>query len=270
MLTFLFWNLKQPRADLLASLTKWHSVDVLMLAECSLNPGTVLLALNGERSDFFYVRTECPKVRIYTRFSDEYLIKHRDGGDYSIRKLRLIDRPEVLLCVVHFPSKLWQDRNDQSAYAMKFSEQLANAEEEANHTRTILVGDLNMNPFEDGMVTTTGLHAVPTRQIALREKRRVNFESNLYFYNPMWRHFGEQDQGHAGTYYYGSPKARADFWNIYDQVLLRPSLLAYFDPKDLLILHRDEGMNISFLTPHGVPDARAVSDHLPILFRLQI
>lgn len=97
-------------------------------------------------------------------------------------------------------------------YAVNFGDELASAEEAIGHKRTILVGDLNMNPFDDGLVTTRGLHAVMTREIAQRPVRRVKFESNLYFYNPMWRHFGERESGHAGTYYYSSPKARADFW----------------------------------------------------------
>ncbi len=127
-----------------------------------------------------------------------------------------------------------------------------------------------MNPYEDGVVTTRGLHAVMTKEIASRPARKVKFESNLYFYNPMWSHFGERNEGHAGTYYYASPKARADFWNIYDQVLLRAALLPYFRNEDLQILHRDVDANVSFLTPEGYPDNEAVSDHLPILFCLHI
>ena len=127
-----------------------------------------------------------------------------------------------------------------------------------------------MNPYEDGVVGARGLHAVMTRAIARKETRTVKFESNLYFFNPMWAHFGEKQEGHAGTYYYSSPKERADFWNIYDQVLFRPELLPYFDNGDLRILHRDDEANESFLTPAGLPASVAVSDHLPILFRLRI
>jgi Endonuclease/Exonuclease/phosphatase family len=270
MLTFLFWNLKSQRSDLLAGLAKQHAVDVVMLAECPIKPATILEALNRERSDYFYVPTQCPKVSIYTRFSDEYLLAHMDGDDFSIRRLRLLNRPEILICTVHFPSKLRQDAIDQTMYTVNFSNELVKAEETAGHTRTVLVGDLNMNPYEDGMVTSKGLHAVMTREIASRPTRRVKFESNTYFYNPMWRHFGEREQGHAGTYYFANPKARADFWNIYDQVLLRPDLLPYFDPEDLMILHYDRVTNESFLTADGFPDTRRISDHLPILFRLRI
>lgn len=270
MLTFLFWNLKRDRSDLLASLTRQHGVDVLLLAECTLKPATVLEALNARRSDYFYVRTDCPKVSIYTRFSDEFMPAHRDGDDYSIRRLRLLDRPEILVCAVHFPSKLRQAPIDQTMFSVNFGDQLAAAEEAAGHSRTIVVGDFNMNPFDDGMVTSRGLHAVMTREIASRPVRRVKGETNRYLFNPMWNHFGEKAAGHAGTYYYASPKARADFWNIYDQLLVRPELLPFFDPEDLSILHADESLGVRLVTSRGFPNASEVSDHLPILFRLRI
>lgn len=270
MLNFLFWNFKNPRQDILASLSIQHEVDILLLAECPIRPATILEALNRTTNDYFYVPTACPKISIYTRFSDEYLAPHKDGDDYSIRHLRLPEKPELLVCAVHFPSKLRQAPIDQTMYAVGFNEQLAIAEEVVGHSRTVLVGDLNMNPFEDGMVTTQGMHAVMTREIASRPTRRVKYEGNPYFFNPMWSHFGERTEGHAGTYYLSSPKARADFWNIYDQVLLRPDLLPYFQPDDLRILHRDELANVSFITPNGRPDAMNISDHLPILFRLRI
>jgi hypothetical protein len=96
----------------------------------------------------------------------------------------------------------------------------------------------------------------------------VKLESNPYFYNPMWRHFGERPQGHSGTYYLAGPKTRADFWNIYDQVLLRADVLPYFPRQEVDVLHEDVASGTSLLRD-GIPD-RTVSDHLPILFRLEI
>jgi uncharacterized protein (TIGR02996 family) len=244
MLTFLFWNLKSRNAGIVASLAGQHKVDVLILAECPMLPATVLTALNRPAADFFYAPGDCDKLQIYTRFSDEHVQAVRDGDtiikghDFSVRRLALPGRDALLLCAVHFPSKLRQHPIDQTSFAHRFAHVLARVENVIGHTRTVLVGDLNMNPYEDGVVTATGLHAVMTRRIALKEARRVKFESNLYFYNPMWSHFGEKKQGHAGTFFYPTPKARADFWNIYDQVLVRPALLPYFHDEDVAILWR--------------------------------
>jgi hypothetical protein len=241
-----------------------------MLAECPLKPGSLLEVLNSATSEFFHIQTDCPKLELFTRFSNEHVLPLEAGNDFLIHRVVLPDRLEILLCLVHFPSKLRQQPIDQTMYAVEFCDVLTRAEEVVEHTRTLLVGDLNMNPYEDGVVTTRGLHAVMTRAIAQRPTRRVKFESNPYFYNPMWRHFGERTEGHAGTYYYSSPKARADFWNIYDQVLIRADLLPHFRDEDLFILHRDLDTGKSFLTARGVPDSDALSDHLPILFSLDI
>lgn len=276
MLTFLFWNLKCGNADRLASLVRQHGVDVLVLAECPMLPGVILTALNRPTVDYFYAQSQCHKIQLYTRFSDEYVLPVRQGSDvilgddFSLRRLALPTRQEVLLCAVHFPSKLRQQPLDQTAFVTRFADVLLDAENAAGHNRTVLVGDLNMNPYEDGVVMTTGLHAVMTRRIAVRESRRVKFESNPYFYNPMWLHFGEKRPGHAGTYYYSTPKARADFWNIYDQVLVRPALLPHFRDEEVEVLWRDEAAGEPLIGADGVPNWRQVSDHLPILFRLHV
>ena len=271
-LTFLFWNLKRARPDILARLAKSHAVDVLMLAECPLKPADILVALNQDRTDFFFVPSRS-QIAIFTRFPDQYLQCLEppvDNDHYVIRRMAIPGRLVILLCVVHFPSKLRLDPLDQSAYAADFGRTvLAPAEKREKHARTILAGDLNMNAYEDGVVQYNGLHGVMTREIAQKEWRTVgNFESNRFFYNPMWRHFGEQATGHAGTYYYSKPKARADYWNIYDQVLVRPDLLPYFSDADLRILH-DVDLEFSLLQK-GIPNQKEVSDHLPILFRLNI
>lgn len=276
MLTFLFWNLKTKNIRVLTNLVTHHKVDVLILAECPLLPATILKALNKLKSEYYYTPCECDKIQLYTRFRDEYVKPVKQGtetlkgNDFTFRLLALPGRDELLLTAVHFPSKLRQESIDQTIFTMKFAQVLTQAEEAATHNRTILVGDLNMNPYEDGVVTTTGLHAVPTRRIALKEMRKVKFESNLYFYNPMWSHFGENKEGHAGTYYYSAPKTRADFWNIYDQVLVRPALLPFFRDEDVKILWQDVLGEVSLIGPNGQPNASDISDHLPLLFQLNV
>ncbi len=276
MLNFLFWNMKGSNIALLTSLVRQHNVDVLALAECPVTSGNVLIALNQPTSDYYFAPSDCDKLQLYTRFSDQFVLPIQQGGnsirgdDFSIRRLALPGRDEVLLCAVHFPSKLRQQPVDQTIFTTHFARILAEAEAAVAHSRTVLVGDLNMNPYEDGVVVTAGLHAVMTRRLAMRETRRVKFESNLFFYNPMWSHFGEKKQGHAGTYYYSTPKTRADFWNVYDQVLVRPALLPFFRDEDVTILWQDLAANKTLLKVDGSPNEKDFSDHLPILFRLHI
>jgi hypothetical protein len=123
-----------------------------------------------------------------------------------------------------------------------------------------------MHPFEHGMVAAAGLHAVMDRRIASRGQRRVNGKNYSFFYNPMWSLLGDASPGQPGTYYRQDSEQVAYFWKMFDQVLLRPSLLPMFDNTSLSILDSDG--EISFLKSNGTPDGTLVSDHLPVLFRL--
>ena len=151
---------------------------------------------------------------------------------------------------------------------MILTETIRKKEDEVGHTRTVLVGDLNMNPFEDGVVSSTGLHAVMTRKIAEKKSRIVQDNEYLYFYNPMWSLFGDGSKGPPGTYYYYKAEHKVYFWNIFDQVLLRPDLIDFFSNDDLMILDSD-GKNV-LLSSQGIPDINVASDHLPIYFTLNL
>src|SRR5260370_13733610 len=200
MLTFLFWNLKGNRPDLAANLVRHHGVDILMLAECPTVPANMLEALNRPSAEVSYLYEDHPKLAIYSRFADRWLRPIGKGNDYTIKEIALLERPALLLCVVHFPSKLYRTAEDQWSYTTTFCNSvLASAEKDAGHNRTIIVGDLNMNPYETALVAANAFHAVPTRAIASRERRTVKFESNRYFYNPIGRHFGARPQAHSGT-----------------------------------------------------------------------
>lgn len=124
-----------------------------------------------------------------------------------------------------------------------------------------------MNPFATGVVAAHGLHAVMSRSIAAKAERTVQERLYPFFYNPMWSHFGDMAEP-PGAYYYEHAEQVVYFWNMFDQVLLRPALLPVFDNRSLRILTTDgEG---SFLTERGLPNKSTHSDHLPILFELSI
>jgi hypothetical protein len=53
-----------------------------------------------------------------------------------------------------------------------------------------------------------------------------------------------------------------------DQVLMRPDLMASFQNENLTVLTVDGDR--SLLTRKGFPDASFASDHLPVLFRLDL
>ena len=268
MTTFLFWNINQKALeDNISNLAVEHEVDVLVLAECTIHPSIMLKTLNPPRDTQFHLTYSlCEKIVIYTRFSEEFIQPVLETNRLTVRRLVLPARTEILLVGIHFLSKLYWSEESQSFQCAELARIIREVEEKEGHSRTLLVGDLNMNPFEGGLIAASGLHAVMTRETALKKERTVQDKRYTFFYNPMWGHFGDRTQGPPGTYYYESAEQKTFFWNMFDQVLVRPDLLPFFSGDDLKILSQDSTK--SFLSAKGIPDKAAVSDHLPILFKL--
>lgn len=202
-----------------------------MLAEFEGNPTRLLPVLNKDGFQYFFNETGesiCNKIRIFSKFQHNLFSKLQEKHRYTIRHLKLPGMDDILLAVVHFPSKINFADKSQEVESERLARFIENAEEIVGHSRTILVGDLNMNPFEYGMVKTTGLHSVMSRQIAQKESRTVQGEDYKYFYNPMWNFLGDFAPFAAGTHYYHSSEHISYFWNMFDQVLVRPGIVECF------------------------------------------
>ena len=270
MINFMFWNLgKKDLKDRLARLAILNEIDVLILAECGTTSVEMLEALNATgQSEYFFTRSECSHISIYARFIDDLIVPVRETHRLTVRHLTLPGKADVILAAVHFPGKLYWDDRSQDTECVKLSEAVRMVEETIGHRRTVLVGDLNMNPFQAGVVSAAGLHGVMTRQIASRGSRTVLSDSYEFFYNPMWSLFGDHPRGPAGTYYYERSEHQMYFWNMFDQVMIRPQMLRFFDNHSLEIVVHD-GL-ASLLMENGLPEVVNGSDHLPIKFSLGI
>ena len=183
---------------------------------------------------------------------------------------------EILLAVAHLASPSRKDLRARHSRCIGFAQAIHDAERAAENgagsDRTVVVGDLNVNPFDDALLHVRGLNALADRRTVQRKdprrfgKRQV--EEFRLFYNPMWSHFGDAVQP-AGTYYYDKSNPEVDpLWNIFDQVLLRPGLLDRFQNKNLKILTSDG--TVPFTLEDGRPNGDVYSDHLPIWFQLDL
>ncbi len=257
----------------LVQLVVTHNVDILILAECThtqLFPDNILLALNpeGQKAEFHYAPSKCDRIQIFTRFSDSFVKPISESERYTLRRLTLPGRDALLLVAAHLLSQLHAKESTLIFEVGQFAEEIRRTEKELGHSRTIVVGDLNMNPFSDGVVSASGLHGVMTQEIARKKLRTVQGRDYPFFYNPMWRCLGGSTIAPAGTYYYRSSDHVCYFWNTFDQVLIRPDLLDQWDDTSLQILTNDGTQ--SLLMPNALPDKTNFSDHLPLLFRLNL
>src|SRR5688572_12041011 len=152
MITFLFWNInKKPLEKVIADLAEEHNVDVLILAECEIEVATMLKELNQEQdAQFDFPFSQCEKIVIYTRFSREFLEPVFESARLTIRRLKLLGREEILLAAVHLPSRSHFDEKDHTSECIELSKTINEVEGNIGHKKTVLVGDLNGNPFDYG------------------------------------------------------------------------------------------------------------------------
>jgi hypothetical protein len=271
MVAFLFWNLnRRPLSEAIANIVARHHIDVVILCECCVTPVDLLRSLNvGAETSYRYAPgIGCKRVEILARFPGEFIRPVYETDRLSVRHIVLPGAMDILLAAVHFPSKLhWRD-NSQVLECVELADQIRDVERHVGHSRTVLVGDLNMNPFEEGVVGAKGLHGVMTRRIATTGSRVVQGRQYPFFYNPMWGLFGDRWDSPPGTYYRSASEQTVFFWNMFDQVLIRPELLSCFDQHSVEVVQSDGQM--SLLSPEGTPDTEVASDHLPLVFQLRL
>jgi len=270
MITFLFWNINGSNVqDLLASLADEHRVDIIILAECEIPARVLLATLNQSAKEIFHLpEGRRTKITILSRFSRQFLTTKFETERYSIRRLNLPERPEILLSAIHFPSKLYFSEESQLIESTELAKRISEVESEVGHRRTLLVGDFNMNPYEKGLVSAGALHATMSRRVAQRKTRTVQGNEYRFFYNPMWGHLGDKTVAPPGTYYYERAEHVNYFWNAFDQVLIRPELIDSFPVENLRILTAAGGT--SLVSETGIPEKNLASDHLPLVFTLDV
>jgi hypothetical protein len=276
MATFLFWNLcRRPLEPVLRRLTARHGIDVLMLAECAIPEDAMLNSLNagGQGSFRRLPPVASRRLDLYSRFDGRCfgpVLKEADH--YVIRSLTPPGGIEIVLVMAHLASPSHKDLRARHSRCVGFAQAIRDAEKAAGNDRPVVVGDLNVNPFDDAILDVRGLNALADRRTVQRKDPRrfgrPHIEEFRLFYNPMWSHFGDAAQP-AGTYYYDKSNPEVDpLWNIFDQVLLRPGLLDRFRSKNLKIL--TTGGEVPFTWADGTPNGDVYSDHLPIWFQLDL
>ena len=94
------------------------------------------------------------------------------------------------------PSKVNNSDEELSHFASNVVKPfISKVEEDMGHKRTIFCGDLNMNPYDSGVIAATGLHAVMDKNIALRQYSQVKGEKYDFMYNPVWGLMGDNGKG---------------------------------------------------------------------------
>ena len=265
----MFWNTgRQASADVIAALCCEYDVDILVLAECDI-PSVRL----GERFDrrgparMREVRGPAPSiVRFFSRVPGRFWKPFLDARRYAIWHIKTPIGIPLLLVAVHLASRLHGENGDREYVVRQLRVDIGDAEAKAGHQNTVVLGDFNLNPFENAMLAADGMHAMMDKDIARRLPRTVRGTSWDYFYNPLWSRLGDESEGPPGSYFHAGSGVVAQFWHLFDQILLRPDLLGRYRPGDVVIISHVGGKPI--LNHQAGQDGH--SDHLPVMLRLNI
>jgi endonuclease/exonuclease/phosphatase family metal-dependent hydrolase len=263
MARLLFWNAyKSASEDAISQIANIKQVDLVALAEAQhVSDESIQDRLRSRCQRTFHSVPGAFRIRVYSSFPVDYIRVLSDENNIVSLELRQIFAPSILVIFAHLASKMGQDEPAVSMLATRLRSQIEKLETKAGHRRTIVMGDLNMEPYETGVVSSETLHATMCAKIARRRARQVHGEDRTFFYNPMWNLLGDNNDGPPGTFYRSKNDPNARFWHMTDQVLLRPDAIDLVDVGSLGIITKAGELNLA--TREGMPN-RKYSDHFPI------
>ncbi|WP_340398830.1 hypothetical protein [Paenibacillus sp. FSL H8-0079] len=261
-MNFLFWNIDRQSIDeAIVSATVENHINVLVIAEYKDSTRNLHeLFLSEEYPMYEY--NSLPgyeRIKIFMSFPNGNVQRLADKRHYLALRLPHEELGYITLFAVHFFSKLWKGENDFTLKSANFYNEIISIEDRVKSKNTVLLGDFNMNPFEVGMIGAGRLHAFPTKYEANKIKRILDDDYYEMFYNPMWRFLGDEDTV-PGTYLHASPNSDGLYWNLFDQVLVRPKLIERFSKLEIL----------TYIKKEKLLDEKKIllSDHLPIKFSI--
>ena len=258
----MFWNTNNNSINKqICSLAQENKLDLIILAEYSDNAVDLIndLASCG-MSMKEYLSCGCQYIRIFGSISDI------QPGPQDTRYSVQIINNRFILCAMHLPSQLNSANECRRHIIIKsIMNNIIKLEEKLETKNSILVGDINEDPYEDGCVSAEYFFGLPCRNDAEKMTRIIEGNPYYMFYNPMWNFFGDYSSP-PGTYYYNGSDPANPLWRIFDQVLIRPCLIKDFVKDELKIATSTN--KVSLLDLHGHPDKK-YSDHLPIIFEIK-
>ena len=267
-MNILFWNIQKKNLhNAIFDIVEEYDINLVMIAENFEEPTdlSLLEKLRYLGPFWKFEQRNFKKIDIYTNSSIDSILYYKEDNRYAVYAISLSNRQNIIICAVHFPSKLNWNHEDYSSHCNRLKRDIEEIENKFITHNTIIIGDFNMNPFEGGIVSASGLHNTSIKEVAMQEKRKIQGEEFKFFYNPMWSFFGEDSKGDVcGTHFFNTSKYINFYWNMYDQIMFRPSLIDKFNQEKCKIITEIKGTSLTEKI-NGITRLNdKFSDHLPI------
>ncbi|MCL1872902.1 MAG: endonuclease/exonuclease/phosphatase family protein [Clostridiales bacterium] len=274
-MNILFWNVNKKKAidACLEELILAKDCDIVVLAEYEndVNELNDLVNISSRRQynplpSFLDRKGILGCKKIHGLIDAKYYVEVLQEEERYKIVLITTSIYKLIIAMIHNISLIRAGEDEQSQIIKDFVQDICEQEEMQSSRNTIIIGDLNVNPFEKPCVAANVLHAIPYKEMLCRPARIVQNSEYLKFYNPMWK-FLYSRKAPYGTYFYDNSGHIVNYyWNTFDQVIVRPQLINAFDDNSLSIITQVNEHNLLF---NGKPNKNKYSDHLPIYFNIK-
>lgn len=267
MAAFLLWNVdSKPLDGLVQNLVRQLQIDVVLLVEYAFGVSQLQSLLE---QDGLFKCSSPERFGVFARSSQTLRrLRYRLGKRAGLWAWTPPSGQEGLAVLLHGYDRRNCDDSTRRMFFRRIGDAVRNCEEARGHRRTVIAGDFNAHPFDSAMTAADGLHAIGFRSVAAQSARKILGVGAAadFFYNPMWRAYGQDQHPDAGaaTHYWLGRNAHELGWHMLDQVVLRPEESARFPEDQLRIVTQIGG--IGLLDADGLPDRKTASDHLPVVF----
>lgn len=259
---FLFWNTHKNSDinDVLSEIIIENDISMVCLAEYTAKADELINILSVQNVYMQEYLSCSERIKMFGKTTN---IQYRTDSDQAV--IRIINNKDILCCI-HLNSKIYSGHEDiREIHMEQIIKDIRDVEQELHAENTIVVGDFNLNPYDSSLINARYFHGLPIYEEAKRRSRVVAGKEFYMFYNPMWNLLGDTQEPY-GTYYYAGSDPVNTYWNIYDQVIIRPALKDHFIDDSLMIVK--ETKTRFLLDNKGHPNKK-ISDHLPIVFEIR-
>lgn len=259
-MNILFWNMhNKHNIAVTQALLEENGIDVAIFAEYTEYGIDSIVEQQAGR----YIRYDgyggCSKITLLAK-KDYINAVIREDARFTIYSC-CENGITYIIVGVHLPDRMHNGMLTRAEYIRRLREMIEKAEKQEKHDHTIVIGDFNANPTDMELAGKSGLNAVLYNSLICTKEEITHCGiKKKRLYNPILNYWQDID-GKRGSIYYDSDESL--YWNCFDQVLFRKSLIPNFIRMD----YCTKTKTVSLLSK--VKPNQRYSDHLPLMAKFR-